>query len=243
MPSPRLHPPHLPKIYRRKKMSVVVETRARLSSIFALRRLESRKQPDSGYDTSTTSNCWYISMTMGVIQEASGYQLSSFTAPPKTAAETLSEKNPRDTPPTHTNTHKSCSTHSSTPVHVPAACLTKQLPWHPQTFKFTKFTPYPSPDRVHRHSGGVADTKKWWKWKLNQEWRRVRVQRREGRQGGSNHHALRRANQYELNLLASLTLVIVPWNNEIAFKVKHDRHNNYCCSRSWREREGNKHGM
>lgn len=60
----------------------------------------------------------------------------------------------------------------------------------------------------------------------------------EGRQGGSNHHPLRRGNQYELNLLASLTLVIVPWNNEIAFKVKHDRHNNYCCSRSWRESEG-----
>lgn len=61
---------------------------------------------------------------------------------------------------------------------------------------------------------------------------------KEGRQGGSNHPTLRQGNQYELNLLASLTLVIVPWNNEIAFKVKHDRHNNYCCCRNRRESGG-----
>lgn len=41
-----------------------------------------------------------------------------------------------------------------------------------------------------------------------------------------NHGALQLGNQYELKLLASLTLVIVPQNNEIAFKVRHDRHNN-----------------
>lgn len=43
----------------------------------------------------------------------------------------------------------------------------------------------------------------------------------------SNHRILQQGNQYELKLLASLTLVIVPWNNEIVFKVKHDRHNNH----------------
>lgn len=43
---------------------------------------------------------------------------------------------------------------------------------------------------------------------------------------GSNHGALQQGNQYELKLLASLTLVIVPQNNEMAFKVRHDRHNN-----------------
>lgn len=43
----------------------------------------------------------------------------------------------------------------------------------------------------------------------------------------SNHGALQQGNQYELKLLASLTLVIVPRNNEIVFKVKHDRHNNH----------------
>lgn len=45
--------------------------------------------------------------------------------------------------------------------------------------------------------------------------------------GRSNHGTLQQGNQYELKLLASLTLVIVPWNNEIVFKVKHDRHNNH----------------
>lgn len=44
---------------------------------------------------------------MVVIQEATGYQFSSFIAPPKTAAEYLIEKDPRDRPPSPT----SCGTH------------------------------------------------------------------------------------------------------------------------------------
>lgn len=76
------------------------QTGARSSSIFALSSQGSNNQPDSGCDTSTTSNCRYISMTMAVIQEAAGYQLSSYTAPPKTAAEHLSEKYPGTPHPT-----------------------------------------------------------------------------------------------------------------------------------------------
>lgn len=57
----------------------------------------------------------------------------------------------------------------------------------------------------------------------------------------SNHGALQQGNQYELKLLASLTLVIVPQNNEIVFKVKHDRHNNhFVAARTGGSLRGNK---
>lgn len=55
--------------------------------------------------------------------------------------------------------------------------------------------------------------------------------------GGSNHHTLEEGNQYELGLLASLTLVIVPRNNEMVFKVKHDRHDNHFVGARWSESE------
>lgn len=91
-----------------EKLWVGVELRAHASSVFALWGQQSCNQSDSGDDTSTTSNCWYISMTMAVIQEATGYQFSSCTAPPKTAAMYLIEKHPRDRPPSPTT---SCRTH------------------------------------------------------------------------------------------------------------------------------------
>lgn len=60
----------------------------------------------------------------------------------------------------------------------------------------------------------------------------------------SNHRTLQQGNQYELKLLASLTLVIVPWNNEIVFKVKHDQHNNHFTEARSRGRAwGNKQDM
>lgn len=62
---------------------------------------------------------------------------------------------------------------------------------------------------------------------LKLEWKRKSGTAAVNEGSASNLGALQQGNQYELKLLASLTLVIVPQNNEIVFKVRHDRHNNH----------------
>lgn len=137
-----------------EKLWVGVELGTHASSVFALWGQQSCNQSDSGDDTSTTSNCWYISMTMAVIQEATGYQFSSCTAPPKTAAMYLIEKHPRDRPPSPTT---SCRTHRQQCLcpAEPEVAMTPTLKKNPTN------SPYHSPDKVCRHGCRVAVLKKY----------------------------------------------------------------------------------